>query len=76
MTIYNSFSLIDIQQGALHSEALSSLPESHRGGEEVESLFRPPSFLSDLPSWSTDREEVLLNRHTKYHLLSSLYFRL
>ena len=41
------------------SEALQSLPDTHKGAiEDNGPVLRTRSLLTDAPSWTTDREDV------------------
>ena len=52
---------IDLQQGVSPSEALQSLPDTHKGAiEDNGPVIRTRSLLTDVPSWTTDREDVSL----------------
>ena len=66
----------DLQQGVSPSEALLVLPDTKKGLsgailDENGLVVRQKSILSDIPSWSTEREEV---RESLYVLSATISF--
>ena len=59
---YYCYCTIDLQQGVSPVEALKSLPDTHKGALEdtngPTTVLRTRSLLTDVPSWTTDREDV------------------